>query len=104
MSLLPLSQRTVCKADPINDTVVLARPGPARRAGGRDGALETRSRRVPVVIGGEVVSCGERFRAFRELPDMKQDRQQVDVGEGEAIADEITGRGDRLVENPDLLA
>ena len=23
MSLLPLSQRTVCKADPINDTVVL---------------------------------------------------------------------------------
>jgi hypothetical protein len=47
---------------------------------------------------------GERLRAFGELPDPMQDRQQIDVGEGEVIADEKAGAGDRLVKNSQLLA
>ena len=41
---------------------------------------------------------GESFGAFRKLPDAIEDRQQVDVGEGEMIADQMAGRRDRFIE------
>jgi hypothetical protein len=44
------------------------------------------------------------LRALGKLPDPMQDRQQIDVGEGELIVDQITGPGDRLVQNSQLLA
>ncbi|MEA3175681.1 MAG: hypothetical protein QOF42_3092 [Gammaproteobacteria bacterium] len=40
---------------------------------------------------------GESFGSFGQLSDPVKDRQQIDVGECELIADEMTGLGDRLV-------
>src|SRR5712664_1615011 len=84
--------------------LALTRLFTAWRAGGRAGSLEARPRRVPVIIAGQMGCVGERLRAFRQLPDAMEDRQQIDVGEGELLVDEIAGLGDRLVENPDLFA
>src|SRR4051794_36380932 len=70
---------------------------PARRAGRRVGALETWPGGVPLVVAGEMGCGGKSLRAFGKLLDAMQDRQQVDVGKGEPVLDEITGVGDRLV-------
>jgi hypothetical protein len=59
---------------------------------------------MPVIICGKMASCGERLGAFRKLPDPMQDRQQVDVGEGEPVAGEIAGAGNRSVQNSQLFA
>src|SRR5580704_14691654 len=85
-------------------TFALTSRGSLRRARRRGGALETRPLGVPGVIGGKMRRGGESFRAFRELLDAKEDRHEVDVGEGEEIVDEMAAAGDRLVEDADLLA
>ena len=46
----------------------------------------------------------DRLGCFRQLPDVIEDRQQIDIGEGEVIAGEIARSGDRLVENAQLFA
>src|SRR3979490_1455382 len=74
----------------------LTRLCPARRACGRRGAHEARPRRVPIIIACQMVCGGERLGAFRGLPDPIEDRQQIDVGERELLADKIAGPGDRL--------
>jgi len=58
---------------------------------------------VPVVIGGEMGRGGDGLSAFGQLLDSMEDRHEIDVGEGELVAGEMAGLGDRSVENPDLL-
>jgi hypothetical protein len=72
--------------------------GAAGRSLGRCGPHKTRPPRVPVVVAGEMGRRGERLRALRQLPNVVEDRQQVDVGEGEAIGNEKAARAYHLVE------
>jgi hypothetical protein len=50
-----------------------------------------------LVIAREMGRRSEGRGAFRQLPDVIEDRQQVDIGKSELIADKITGPGNRVV-------
>jgi hypothetical protein len=46
----------------------------------------------------------EGRRAFGQFLHVEEDRHQINVGDGELIADEMAGFGDRSVENFELFA
>src|SRR5579859_3342286 len=94
---------TTCP-EPSVARLVLTRLCATGWAGGRSGRLETRPRCMTFVISGEMGCGGESVGSFGQLPDPVEDRQQVDVCECQLVTREMAGLGDRLVENPDLLA
>src|SRR5947209_8179255 len=54
-------------------------------------------------ITGKLRRGSERLGALGKLPNAIKDRQQIDISERELIFHEITGPGDRLVKDTQLL-
>src|SRR5205085_3066113 len=72
------------------------------RRGRRLRGLKARPREVPFHVGGEVLRCAEQRLALLEAVHIEQHRQDVDVGEREAVADKVTRSGHGAVEHGDL--
>ena len=67
-------------------------------------ALEARPCRETVVIGGKVRGLRQRLGALGELAEVVEDGQHIEVGERHAVAGEVAGFSDGLVEELQLRA
>jgi hypothetical protein len=77
---------------------------PRRPPGRRNGARRARARRMALKIGRQMFGFCQSRRTLGHLWEVEKDRQQVDVGERELIADEMAGHGHRFVQDLELTA